>query len=84
VRLAPGEERTVSLDLDVSFEAWNTGGSLSPRVVRRTPATPLPTERETPTDAVRSGGQSPTPGSDTRTGTGTGTATGTGSDTPAQ
>jgi hypothetical protein len=56
VRLPPQETRTVSIHLGVSFEAWATGGSLTPEVVRRTPATPIPTDRQTPTDSSRATG----------------------------
>lgn len=97
VSLAPGEERTVSIHLDVSFETWNRVGSITPEVVRRTPATPIPTDRatptdggtptpgETPTDTPGGAGKSPTPtpGDDTRSETGTATDSATATESSA-
>jgi len=86
VRLGPGEERTVFVHVDVSFQAWNASGSLTPQVIRRTPATPIPTDRNTPTETAVSAEPSPTPspGDDTQseadTDSGTSTASATSKD----
>lgn len=74
VRLAPGEERTVLVHLDVGFEAWNASGSLTPQVIRRTPATPIPPDRETPTETAVAASPSPTPTDSTDTQGETGTS----------
>lgn len=82
VRLPPRERRTVRIHVDVSFEAWSERGSLSPQVIARTPATPIPTDRETPTDTAVRDSPTPTPGDDTRSGTATGTDSDTDTGTP--
>ena len=56
VVLSPRETRTVRIHLDVGFDAWNASGSLTPQVIRRTPTTPIPTDRAD-TDARRRHGE---------------------------